>query len=113
MLPTEIQKMVTPNLEKLLINVGLQDKKLSLPHQLSGGMKQRTALAQCLATQADIIIMDEPFSSLDDDSRAQLYKIVSTVDKTIIFTTHNLHDAKKYSDKIFKFNDNMELINEE
>lgn len=74
------------------------------PHQLSGGMKQRAALARTLAAEAEIMLMDEPFASVDSQTRHQLqqllFKIWQQKNMTIIFVTHDIREAIFLADKI-------------
>lgn len=79
--------------------VGLSNFANYFPHQLSGGMKQRVALARSLALEPSVILMDEPFASLDADTRnllrKELINIWNKVENhvTILFVTHNIHEA--------------------
>lgn len=77
--------------------VGLQDYGNFYPHQLSGGMKQRVAIAKGLALNPKIILMDEPFASLDAMTRnklqEELWKIKEKENATVIFITHNIQEA--------------------
>jgi len=83
--------------DKYLDTVDLNDRKKHYPHQLSGGMKQRAAIARSLAVKPNIILMDEPFASLDAQTRAYLQKellrIKEQEDMTVIFVTHNIQEA--------------------
>ena len=80
-----------------LDKVGLAKYKDYYPHQLSGGMKQRVAIARALAIKPKIILMDEPFASLDAMTRTslqeELLKIREKEDMTVIFVTHNIQEA--------------------
>lgn len=80
-----------------LDKVELSDRKRHYPHQLSGGMKQRVAIARSLAVKPKIILMDEPFASLDAQTRAylqlELLRIKEKEDMTVIFVTHNIQEA--------------------
>jgi len=84
--------------------VGLTRFKDAYPAQLSGGMKQRTAIARALAPQPRILLMDEPFGALDAQTRAQmqshLLDIWRNVDVTILFITHDLDEAILLADRI-------------
>ncbi|MFK0002814.1 betaine/proline/choline family ABC transporter ATP-binding protein [Paenarthrobacter sp. NPDC090522] len=84
--------------------VGLGDRIHAMPDQLSGGMKQRVGLARALATDAEILLMDEPFSALDPlirkDMQELLIKLQSNFKKTIIFVTHDLNEAMYLGDQI-------------
>lgn len=74
------------------------------PHELSGGMKQRVALARALAMEPGILLMDEPFGSLDAQTRSilqgELQQIWEKTNKTIFFVTHNLYEAVYLADRV-------------
>lgn len=76
----------------------------SYPHELSGGMKQRVAIARALAMDPEILLMDEPFGALDEQTRSMLHKEVQFIweqtGKTIIFVTHNIRESILLSDRI-------------
>lgn len=76
----------------------------SYPHELSGGMKQRVAIARALAMDPDILLMDEPFCALDEQTRMMLQhevlEIWDKMEKTIVFVTHNIREAIILSDRI-------------
>ena len=82
---------------QLLGDVKLQDHADRYPHQLSGGMQQRVAIAQALIMKPRILLMDEPFGALDPDARESLQRsIVSTfreLETTVLLVTHNLEEA--------------------
>ena len=84
--------------------VGLERFKNSYPAQLSGGMKQRTAIARALAPNPRVLLMDEPFGALDAQTRAQmqahLLEIWRNVDVTVLFITHDLDEAIFLADRI-------------
>ena len=84
--------------------VGLETFADAYPHQLSGGMKQRVAIARALAVRPRILLMDEPFSALDAQSRARmqtyLLEIWRKIDITIVFITHDLDEAVLLADRI-------------
>ena len=89
---------------KALDTVGLGDRVDAYPHELSGGMQQRVGLARGLATEADILLMDEPFSALDPlirrDMQDLLVELQSDLDRTIVFITHDLNEAMRLGDRI-------------
>lgn len=89
----ELDRITEEYLEKVNLN-GIQKK---YPHQLSGGMKQRVAIAKALALKPEIILMDEPFAALDAMTRnkllAEVQQISKQTDCTFIFITHNIQEA--------------------
>ena len=84
--------------------VGLSGYEESYPHQLSGGMQQRVGLARALATDAEILLMDEAFSALDplirSDMQVLLLELQQELKKTIVFVTHDLEEAIEIGDRI-------------
>ncbi|WP_135557166.1 ABC transporter ATP-binding protein [Paenibacillus cymbidii] len=74
------------------------------PHELSGGMKQRASIARALAMDPDVLLMDEPFSALDEQTRMILHKDLEDIwmrtGKTILFITHNIREAVLLSDRV-------------
>ncbi|MCT9081224.1 quaternary amine ABC transporter ATP-binding protein [Streptomyces fulvoviolaceus] len=83
---------------------GLAGWEKSWPDELSGGMQQRVGLARALATNADLLLMDESFSALDPlirrDMQDQLLQLQKTLKKTIVFITHDLNEAMRLGDRI-------------
>ncbi|MFE7786167.1 quaternary amine ABC transporter ATP-binding protein [Streptomyces nigrescens] len=83
---------------------GLKGWEKSWPDELSGGMQQRVGLARALATDADLLLMDESFSALDPlirrDMQDQLLELQKTLKKTIVFITHDLNEAMRLGDRI-------------
>ncbi|HEY7244177.1 MAG TPA: ABC transporter ATP-binding protein [Xanthobacteraceae bacterium] len=90
--------------EELLDSVGLGKFKDAYPHELSGGMKQRVAIVRALAWNPSILLMDEPFSALDELTRAQLQddllRLWSGERKTVLFVTHNISEAIYLADRV-------------
>ncbi len=97
----------------VLTTVGLADEKQSYPLRLSGGMRQRVGIARALAVDPDILLMDEPFSDLDEltarNLRDDLIELWQETGKTIVFVTHDISEAVYLSDEI-KFLDTMGLL---
>ena len=87
--------------------VGLGNKEKSRPHELSGGMRQRVALARSLAPNPRVLLMDEPFSALDAITREQLSSDIQEIfpkrQKTIILVTHNIREAVCLGDRVALF----------
>jgi NitT/TauT family transport system ATP-binding protein len=87
-----------------LQRVGLSEFGNRYPHQLSGGMRKRTALAQVLALDPDIILMDEPFSALDIQTRQlmedEVLELWAAKKKAVLFITHDLDEAIAMSDRV-------------
>jgi len=90
--------------EEWLARVGLQGFGDRYPHQMSGGMRKRVALAQTLILDPDIILMDEPFSALDIQTRQlmenELLDLWSAKKKAVLFITHDLDEAIAMSDRV-------------
>ncbi len=107
-LPLELMKVKKEDrkarAEKMLDLVGLTKFADHYPHQLSGGMQQRVGIARALAIRPEILLMDEPFSALDEFTREKLHedllRIWSKTNKTVIFVTHNIAEAVFLSDRV-------------
>jgi NitT/TauT family transport system ATP-binding protein len=93
-----------PRALELLKMTGLQEFAGALPRQLSGGMKQRTAICRALIHDPGILLMDEPFSALDaitrDDMAVELLRIWQADRKTVVFVTHSIREAAFLSDRV-------------
>ena len=89
---------------KYIDAVGLAGFEKSYPHQLSGGMRQRVGLARAMALDADILMMDEPFSAVDEQTRRKFQEdlliLLRDRGKTVIFVTHSIEEAVYLSDQI-------------
>lgn len=108
MLPLEIMKVPKEErkerADKMLNLVGLSDFADHYPGQLSGGMQQRVGIARALAIRPEILLMDEPFSALDEFTREKLHedllRIWRKTNKTIVFVTHNIQESVFLSDRV-------------
>lgn len=104
----EIQKKLTKNylntVDEMLINYGLDSFKDKKPSELSGGMRQRAALIRTLALKPSILLLDEPFSALDYQTRLNVSddigSIIKKEKKTAILVTHDLSEAISLGDKV-------------
>lgn len=89
---------------ELIHLVGLTGFEQHFPHELSGGMKQRVGLARALATDPDVLLMDEPFAALDAQTRdlmqMELLQIWDRAKKTVLFVTHSIEEAAYLSDRV-------------
>ena len=94
----------TARVTKMLELVGLMDFGKKYPHELSGGMQQRVGIARALAIRPEILLMDEPFSALDEFTKEKLHedllRIWKKTNKTILFVTHNIQEAVFLSDRV-------------
>ncbi|MBT8346303.1 MAG: ABC transporter ATP-binding protein [Desulfofustis sp.] len=90
--------------EKYIEAVGLKGYENLYPHELSGGMRQRVGLARALAVDADVLLMDEPFSAVDEQTRRKfqedLLDVIKEEGKTFIFVTHSIEEAVYVSHSI-------------
>lgn len=110
--------------KNLLETYGLSEFMDSYPSSLSGGMKQRVALIRTLALRPDVLLLDEPFSALDYQTRVRVaddvYKIIKDTHKTVIMITHDIGEACSVADRVVVLSDrpsevkkiyNIELTN--
>ncbi len=92
-----------------LDKVGLSDSYDKYPSQLSGGMKQRVAIARVLAANAEIFLMDEPFGAIDPKNRTELQELIAMLaaeeKKTVLFVTHDIDEAILLADRIIYIDD--------
>ena len=89
---------------KYIKQVGLDGFENSFPHELSGGMRQRVGLARALSVDSPVLLMDEPFSAVDEQTRRkfqeELLQLVKNENKTFIFVTHSIEEAVYVSDQV-------------
>ena len=107
-LPLEVKKRNTPEMREkalaLAVKYGLKDFLKKTPSQLSGGMRQRVALIRTLASEPEILMLDEPFSALDYQTRLEVCDDVQGIimgeKKTALLVTHDISEAIALSDKV-------------
>lgn len=93
------EAVVSKRVREMLVLVGLEPAKFAAryPHELSGGQRQRVGVARALASEPDLLLLDEPFGALDAITRTNLQKefakLVRELGKTAVFVTHDLHEA--------------------
>jgi polar amino acid transport system ATP-binding protein len=110
----EKKKKVKNRAEKLLNKVGLYDKKDAYPAQLSGGQKQRVAIARALAMEPDIMLFDEPTSSLDPELVGEVLTVIRDLadeNITMLIVTHEMGFARDVSDRVI-FMDHGRIISD-
>lgn len=94
----------TKRVTEMLELVNLMEFGQKYPHELSGGMQQRVGIARALAIRPEILLMDEPFSALDEFTKQKLHedllRIWRKTNKTILFVTHNIQEAVFLSDRV-------------
>jgi NitT/TauT family transport system ATP-binding protein len=103
-LPKHPAELRSETIRLLLRMVHLEKFSHLMPHQLSGGMKQRAALARALAVDPQVLLMDEPFAALDPQTREilqhELQSLWLGLHKTVVFVTHSVAEAVRLSDRI-------------
>lgn len=108
MLPLKGKRIPKPEMREraceVVCSVGLSGTESRYPWQLSGGMQQRVAIARTLAYQPEVLLMDEPFASVDAQTRMELEDLVLDVRRrfgvTIMFVTHDIDEAVYLSDRV-------------
>ncbi|MTI61171.1 MAG: ABC transporter ATP-binding protein [Firmicutes bacterium] len=117
----EIKNMVNKNTDDMIMNLlktyGLDDFARHYPAELSGGMRQRVALARTLAPEPDILLLDEPFSSLDYQTKLtmeeEMARILKDNKKTVILVTHDIAEAISLGDRVVILSNRPAVIKKE
>ncbi|PTP89473.1 ABC transporter ATP-binding protein [Vibrio splendidus] len=101
--PVSDKTLQTNQALELLAAVGLADQASTMPDQLSGGMRQRVALARTLMQDKPVVLMDEPFSALDAVTRHKLQSLACELlrDKTVVLITHDPQEAVRLADNLY------------
>ena len=111
------KKKLKEEVDRFIALVGLTEFRDYLPREISGGMKQRVALARVLILKPQILLMDEPFASLDAQTREEMQSLLLSLWKefshTIIFVTHDVNEAITLSDRILVMGKNPGRIRED
>lgn len=98
------ERQAAPDMRDLLVKAGLGEAMHKLPAQLSGGMRQRAAIVRAFGLRPDVLVMDEPFSALDEFTREslqdQLLDLWDELKTTVLFVTHSVSEAVRLSDTV-------------
>lgn len=91
----------------VLSELGLQDALLKLPSEMSGGMQKRVSLARALAYDGDFLLLDEPLTGIDDETKGKILAKIKEIGKytPVLMITHDKDEALSVADKIFQFNE--------
>lgn len=108
---------VEHKINKILNILGISEAKFLYPNELSGGMKQKVNIARALIYDFDVLLLDEPFKSLDIKIKNQIIDLIRTINKekknTIILVSHDIEEVKALADRVFLLNGRpIEILNE-
>ncbi|HRI21360.1 MAG TPA: ABC transporter ATP-binding protein [Panacibacter sp.] len=111
------EKWREKELRELVALIHLEGFEQHYPHQLSGGMRQRVELARVLAGESDILLMDEPFSALDYQTRLrmrrELVRLLKERPRTVVFVTHDIEEAAQLADRVLVLSNRPAFISKE
>ena len=99
------KQLIAERIDEVLDLVGMQDKKLSMPHELSGGEQQRIAIARAILNTPKIIIADEPTANLDPDTADGIITLLKDISRTgtaVVMTTHNILMIDKFPGIVYR-----------
>lgn len=99
---------VNQRIDEVLVDVGLEDKKYNMPHELSGGEQQRIAIARALLNHPKVIIADEPTGNLDPETANNIVKLLKDITKSgtaVIMSTHNIPMLDRFPGVVYKCED--------
>ena len=115
--PFEISGEPAADPEDVLRRVGLWEARHLYPHQLSGGMKQRVSIARAAITEPQLLLMDEPFSALDESTRQDLEELLrefwAQTRFTVVFVTHSLPEAVFLGERVLVMGANGKILSDE
>ncbi len=111
----DIRRVPRPQIDERVAELAelleIEDLLHRLPRGLSGGEKQRVAIGRALAFRPSTLLLDEPLSALDDETRNQLYSLLKHVQEhtgvTTLHVTHHMHDVERLADKLFRIDDGV------
>ena len=109
--------LIKKEMAELIGLIHLEGFEQHYPHQLSGGMRQRVELARVLAGESDILLMDEPFSALDYQTRLrmrrELVRLLEIRPRTVVFVTHDIEEAAQLADRILVLSNRPATVQKE